>query len=151
MSIEMSSDPSSRARRASGSPHDAGAPATYPATVAHLILLEFSPDDECAVAVRFRAELLDAAHAVQPLWTAAFRHDDVDFQAVANLRRRRVSLACKCADVIEKRTSMWRSVALVNESITMASTSGRGRCVGCDWPTAAVWFLKYICKMYDNG
>lgn len=46
---------------------------------------------------------------------------------------------------------MWRSVALVNESITMASTSGRGRCVGCDWPTAAVWFLKYICKMHDNG
>lgn len=74
-------------REASGSPRNAGTPASYPACASRLVLLEFSPDDECAVAVRFRAELLDAAHAVQTLWAAAFRHDDVDFQAVANLRR----------------------------------------------------------------
>ncbi len=84
MSIEISSGPSA-GREASGSPCSTGAPASYP--VARLVLLEFSPDDECAVAVRFRAELLDAAHTVQPLWTAAFRDDDVDLQAVANLRR----------------------------------------------------------------
>ena len=41
---------------------------------------------------------------------------------------------------------MWRSVALVNESMTMARTSDSGRCVGCVWPAAAFWFLKYICR-----
>lgn len=44
------------------------------------------------------------------------------------------------------RTSMWRSVALVNESMTIERTSDRGRCDGCDVPGAAFWFLKYICS-----
>lgn len=41
-------------------------------------------------------------------------------------------------------TSMWRSVALVNESITIDSTPGSDKCAGCVVPTAATWFLKYI-------
>lgn len=40
------------------------------------------------------------------------------------------------------RTSMWRSVAPVNESMTMERTVGRGKCCGCDVPDAGCWFLK---------
>lgn len=78
-------------REASDVPQSAGAPTSYPADAAHLVLLEFSPDDECAVAVRPRAQLLDAPHRVQSLWTAAFRDDDVDLETVANLRKKDAS------------------------------------------------------------
>jgi len=39
---------------------------------------------------------------------------------------------------------MCRSVALVNESITIDNTPGSDRCAGCVVPAAATWFLKYI-------
>lgn len=51
---------------------------------------------------------------------------------------------------LEKRTSIWRSVALVNESMTMERTSESGRCVGCGVPGAGVWFLKYIYESEEN-
>lgn len=37
-------------------------------------------------------------------------------------------------------TSMWRSVALVNESMTIDRMVGSGKCAGCDVPAAGCWF-----------
>ena len=50
-----------------------------------LILLQLSPDHKRAVPARLRAQLLHAAEALEPLWTAALREHDVDLEAVADL------------------------------------------------------------------
>ena len=50
-----------------------------------LILLEVSPEDKHPLAVRSRSQLLHAAHLLKPLWTSAFRDDDVDLEPVADL------------------------------------------------------------------
>ncbi len=52
-----------------------------------LILLELSPEDERAVAVWLRAQLLHAADALDPLWTPALRDDDVDLETITDLRK----------------------------------------------------------------
>ena len=48
----------------------------------------------------------------------------------------------KVGDNRRRLTSMCRSVALVNESITRGRTVESGRCLGKDVPDAGVWFLK---------
>ena len=50
-----------------------------------LVLLQFSPEDEHAVAVRPRTQLLHVPHGLEPLWTAALCDNDVDFETVADL------------------------------------------------------------------
>ena len=54
-----------------------------------LVFLQLSPDDEHPVGVRPRRHLLHVADGLEPLWAVALRHDDVDFEAVADLGRRR--------------------------------------------------------------
>lgn len=50
----------------------------------------------------------------------------------------------KAGKINGRLTSMCRSVALVNESITRGKTVANGKCLGNDVPAAGVWFLKYI-------
>ena len=68
---------------------------------------------------------------------------DINFESITDLIGK--GNVSKCVNGRKDQlTSMWRSVALVNESITIDNTSGSDKCAGCVVPTAATWFLKYI-------
>ena len=54
-----------------------------------LILLELSPEDEHPVPIRLCAQLLQAAHALEPLWTPALCENDVNLEPVADLYEER--------------------------------------------------------------
>jgi hypothetical protein len=101
------------------------------------VLLELSPHDEQSLALLRSGQLLKTPKTFEPLQCPAPGEHDVHFEAISDLGNAgRVSESHVVCSRRDDLTSMWRSVAPVNESITSLMTSGSGRCFGCDVPGA---------------
>lgn len=106
-----------------------------------LILLQFTTYYEDAVAILVCCELLRSTDTLEPLCGPALCEDDINLETVADLsvqenqegkEGNKEDQNAGWREARQKRTSMWRSVAPVKESMTIARTSDSGRCRGCD-------------------
>ena len=96
-----------------------------------LVLLQFSPEDEHAVAVRPRAQLLHAAHGFEPLWTTTLCDDDVDFKTVTDLQGKETKIS-KGSDMISFSGRDVLEGVLLTKIEEVAPSRREGRVPRCD-------------------
>ena len=108
------------------------------------VFLQVPTQDEDSFTVVRNGEFLGKVNVpcldgIEVLGVPALCKNDINFEAITNLNGEvsKVVEIFQCNEGRQQLTSMCRSVALVNESITIDNTPGSDRCAGCVVPGAA--------------